>query len=90
MKCAARAMPDYGRIRSASGEFITSEDIVAIHFDHLSWLTRKIARPWPGQVAIFTHHAPGAAVSGHASALCPAFASDLVGWIEAHRPDYWF
>ncbi|WP_024843879.1 metallophosphoesterase [Paracoccus pantotrophus] len=90
MARAGMAMPDYGRIRSASGAFITPEDTVAIHFDHLSWLTREIARPWPGQTVIVTHHAPSAAVSGSLSPLSPAFASDLEGWIKTHRPDYWF
>ncbi|MDF3605794.1 metallophosphoesterase [Paracoccus sp. DMF-8] len=47
MARAGMAMPDYGRIRSATGAFITPEDTVAIHFDHPGWLTRKLrtARP---------------------------------------------
>ena len=65
-------------------------DRCAIHQDHLNWLTREIAKPWPGQTVIVTHHAPSPAVSGVMSDLSPAFASDLDGWIDAHRPDYWF
>lgn len=90
MDRAAMAMPDYGRIRRVDGDLITPEDTAAIHRDHLDWLTQKIAKPWPGQTVIITHHAPSAAVSGPVSSLSPAFASDLDGWIEAHRPDYWF
>src|SRR5690606_12820995 len=42
---AAMVMPDYGRIRRAEGGLISPEDTVAIHRDHLDWLTREIARP---------------------------------------------
>ncbi|MDF3606605.1 metallophosphoesterase [Paracoccus sp. DMF-8] len=90
MERAALAMPDYDRIFRAGGDLISPEDTVEIHRDHLDWLTREIARPWPGQTVIVTHHAPSAAVSGPLSQLSPAFASDLEGWIEAHRPDCWF
>lgn len=90
MERTALAMLDYGRIRSASGAFITPEDTAAIHFDHLDWLTREVTKPWDGQTVIVTHHDPGAAVSGPLSPLSPAFASDLASWIETHRPDYWF
>lgn len=90
MERAAMAMPDYGRIRRDDGDLITPGDTVALHRDHLDWLTRKIAKPWQGQTIVITHHAPSAAVSGPVSALSPAFASDLDGWIGTHRPDYWF
>ncbi|AEM42754.1 metallophosphoesterase family protein [Ketogulonicigenium vulgare] len=90
MARAGMVMPDYGRIRRLDGDLITPEDTVAIHRDHLEWLTREMAKPWPGQTVIVTHHAPGTAVSGPISGISPAFASDLDGWIEAHRPDYWF
>ncbi|WJS85926.1 metallophosphoesterase [Paracoccus sp. TOH] len=90
MERAAIVMPDYGRIRRLYGDLITPGGTVAIHRDHLDWLTREIAKPWPGQTVIVTHHAPSTAVSGPISSLSPAFASDLDGWIEAHRPDYWF
>lgn len=53
-------------------------------------LTWEIAKPWPGQTIVVTHHAPSAAVPGPLSELSPAFASDLDDWIDAHRPDYWF
>lgn len=87
---AAMAMPDYGWIRRADGDLIMPGDTAAIHRDHLDWLTQEIAKPWPGQTVIVTHHAPSAAVAGPVSALSPAFASDLDGWISAHRPDCWF
>ncbi|KRW93127.1 metallophosphoesterase [Paracoccus sp. MKU1] len=90
MDHAAMVMPDYGRIRRLDGDLISPEDTVKIHRDHLDWLTREIARPWPGQTIVATHHAPSAAVAGPLSSLSPAFASDLESWIEAHRPEYWF
>ncbi|WP_323717816.1 metallophosphoesterase family protein [Paracoccus aminovorans] len=90
MARAGMGMLDYVRIRRAEGGLIRPEDTVAIHRDHLDWLTREIARPWPGHTLIVTHHAPSAAVSGPISSISPAFASDLESWIEAHQPDYWF
>ncbi|RDD72585.1 metallophosphoesterase [Paracoccus versutus] len=90
MDRAAMAMPDYDRIRREDGDPITPGDTAAIHRDHLDWLSHEIAKPWAGQTVIVTHHAPSAAVSGPISGISPAFASDLDGWIEAQRPDYWF
>lgn len=89
MERAAMAMPDYARICRADGDLITPGDTVALHRDHLDWLSHEIAKPWEGQTIVVTHHAPSAAVSGPLSALSPAFASDLDGWIGAHRPDGW-
>lgn len=90
MDCAGMVMPDYGRIRRLDGDLITPGDTVAIHRDHFDWLARGIAKPWRGQSIVVTYHAPCAAVSGPISGISPAFASDLDGWIDAHRPDYWF
>lgn len=87
MERAAMAMPDYARIRRGDGDLVTPGDIVAIHYDHLDWLSHEIAKPWQGRTIIVTHHAPSAAVAGPLSGLSPAFASDLDGWIGAHRPD---
>lgn len=87
---AGIGMLDYARIRRAKGGLIRPEDTAEIHRDHLDWLTREMAKPWRGQTIVITHHAPSPAVSGPISGLSPAFASDLNGWIEAHRPDYWF
>ena len=90
MDRAAMAMPDYSRIRREDGDLIMPEDTAALHRDHFDWLSHEIARPWQGQTIVITHHAPSAAVAGPISSLSPAFASDLDGWIEAQRPDYWF
>lgn len=90
MARAGMGMLDYTRIRRAEGGLIRPEHTVEVHRDHLDWLTREIAKPWSGQTIVVTHHAPGAAVSGPISSISPAFASDLDGCIEAHRPDYWF
>lgn len=87
MARAGMGMLDYARILRADGELIRPEDTVAIHHDHLEWLTREIAKPWPGQNIVVTHHAPCAALSGPISGISPAFASDIDGWIKAHRPD---
>ncbi len=85
-------MPDYIRIRKsadlAQGP-IRPEDTLAVHQDHLDWLTRSMAEPWAGQRIIVTHHPPSASVAGTINSLSPAFASDLDGWIEQHRPDAW-
>lgn len=64
MARAVMAMPDYTRIHLTDGELLTPEDTAVIHYDHLDWLTQEIAKPWPGQTVIVTHHAPSAAVSG--------------------------
>lgn len=90
MARAGMGMLDYVRIRRAEGGLIRPEDTVERHRDHLDWLTREIARPWRGQTIVVTHHTPSTAVSGPISSISPTFASDLDGWIEAHRPDYWF
>ncbi|WP_265499642.1 metallophosphoesterase [Paracoccus beibuensis] len=90
MERAVMAMADYGRIRREDGDPVLPEDTAAIHRDHLDWLTHEIAKPWRGQTIVVTHHAPSAAVAGQMSSLSPAFASDLDGWIDAHRPDSWF
>ncbi len=90
MAHAGMGMLDYARICRAEGRLIRPEDTVEIHRDHLDWLTREMAKPWRGQTIVITHHAPSPAVSGPISGISPAFASDLDGWIEAHRPDYWF
>lgn len=92
MRRARMVMPDYIRVRRsadlAQGP-IRPEDTLAVHQDHLDWLTQAMAEPWGGQRIIVTHHAPSPAVAGQVNGLSPAFASDLDGWIEQHRPDAW-
>lgn len=90
MAHARMAMLDYDRIRWSGGALLIPEDTVAIHRDHLDWLTQEIAKPWHGQTIVVTHHAPSAAVEGHLSSRSPAFASNLDGWINVHRPGAWF
>lgn len=92
MRRAKMAMPDYIRIRKsadlAQGQ-IHPEDTLAVHQDHLDWLTQAMAEPWGGKRIIVTHHAPSPAVAGQVNGLSPAFVSDLDAWIEQHRPDAW-
>ncbi|MTE01937.1 metallophosphoesterase [Paracoccus sp. YIM 132242] len=86
-------MPDYARIRRTANPVdgkIRPEDTVAVHRDHLAWLTRAMAEPWDGQRIVVTHHAPSRAVAGSINGLSPAFASDLDAWIKANRPDAWY
>ena len=93
MRRARMTMPDYARIRKngalASGP-IQPEDTVAVHHDHLDWLTDAMMGPWDGQRIIVTHHAPTAAAVAPLNGLSAAFASDLDIWIGTHRPDGWF
>ncbi len=93
MRRARMTMSDYTRIRkngALAGGAISPEDIVAVHQDHLDWLTFAMAEPWEGQRIIVTHHAPTAAAVAPLNGLSAAFASDLEGWIGTHRPDGWF
>ena len=93
MQRARMTMSDYTRIRKngrlASGP-IHPEDTMAVHNDHLQWLSQAIAEPWHGQRIIVTHHAPCAAAAAPLNGLSAAFASDLEGWISAHQPHGWF
>lgn len=92
MRRARMVMPDYIRIRKSADVTkgpIRPEDTLALHRDHLDWLTRAMTEPWAGQRIIVTHHAPSPAVAGAINGLSPAFSSDLDGWIEQHRPDAW-
>lgn len=47
MARAAAVMPDYARSRRAEDGLIHPEDTVALHRDHLEWLTREMARTEP-------------------------------------------
>lgn len=92
MRRARMVMPDYIRIRKSADVTkgpIRPEDTLAVHREHLDWLTRAMAEPWAGQRIIVSHHAPSPAVAGQVNGLSPAFVSDLDGWIGTYRPDAW-
>lgn len=89
---ARMTMPDFARIRRetdmASGA-IRPEDTIAIHEDHLDWLTQAMSKPWDGQRIVVTHHAPSPATVQPLSGISAAFASNMDGWIGKHQPDFW-
>lgn len=93
MRRARMTMADYTRIRRnrelASGP-IQPDDTVAVHHDHLEWLTDAVTGHWHGQKIIVTHHAPCAAAAAPLNGISAAFASDLERWIGDHQPDGWF
>lgn len=90
MRMAARAMNDYRLIaRDASDTRARPEDTLALHEDHLAWLTEAITHPFPGRTVIVTHHGPSPGAAGPIDGLTSAFTSDLDAWILRHRPDLW-
>lgn len=90
MSAARRGLNDYLRIaRDAEGFFATPEDTLAIHEDHLAWLTSEIEKSFSGRSIIVTHHCPSRRATGPIDEITPAFASDLDEWILRHRPDLW-
>lgn len=90
MALARRAMNDYRLIlRNEDKGPMRPEDTLAVHHDHLAWLTAEVEEPFVGRTVIVTHHGPSRSATGPVDGLTPAFSSDLDGWILRHRPDLW-
>lgn len=88
---AASCMYDYERIRgrAALSSAIIPQDTVAVHREHLAWLTRSMEDGWSGRRIIVTHHLPSPVVTDKNDLLTPAYVSDLDGWILEHQPALW-
>ena len=69
-------------------------EILRVHRDHRSWLTRSLASPHPtgpdGKTVVVTHHGPHPAVAGEIDTLSAAFHSDMSDLLIQYRPDAWF
>ena len=60
-----------------------------MHNDHLAWLDRALAEPFPGQAIVATHHAPHPELLGRLDRFRPAYASNLEHLIRRHQPEAW-
>lgn len=88
MRIARAVVNDY-RATWLGKRAVTPDDILAIHRDHLQWLTEAIAVPFEGRTIVVTHHGPSPSVAGPIDEITPAFVSNLDRWIVAHNPHAW-
>lgn len=60
MHMAKDALADYHFIRKQkqSGDFITPEDTILLHRQHVKWLETLLRKPFPGKTIVITHMAP--------------------------------
>lgn len=92
MHIAATSMPDYQRIPRKSGGWMTTAEILAIHYRSISWLDEQMAIPFDGPTVIVTHHAPSDQSVGEAfrgDELNVAFASNLERYVARWKPEVW-
>lgn len=89
---AGRVMNDYKRIRrkSEGGKKLRPNDTLEIHRATRRFLAEELARPWPGETVVVTHHAPhplSLADRSEPHGFC--YASDLTELIGRTSPDLW-
>ncbi len=96
MDIVERGLTDYRLIRSSSG-LLRARETLADHEASRQWLTRQLARPWPGSTLVVTHHGPhplsiAPRFAGHP--INPGFISDLSPlmphvdlWLHGHTHD---
>lgn len=89
---AGRVMNDYKRIRrkSEGGKKLRPTDTLEIHRATRRFLAEELARPWPGETVVVTHHAPhplSLADRSEPHGFC--YASDLTELIGRTSPDLW-
>ncbi len=60
MRAAEASMVDYKRIRLAKERYrkLRAADTAKFHYEHKSWLHRKLAEPYDGKTVVVTHMAP--------------------------------
>ncbi|WP_459623461.1 metallophosphoesterase [Burkholderia sp. 3C] len=61
---------------------LTPADTLALHRGARAWLEAELAKPWPGQTIVVTHHAP------HRASLAERYANEIVsaGFISDLTP----
>ncbi|MGF6774881.1 metallophosphoesterase [Paraburkholderia sp. GAS334] len=94
MEFAGTHLLDHRRIRKPNHGRFEPEDAVAEQREALSFLVRKIRKPFAGKTVVVTHHAPSARSvhpTEQRNPLVPAFASNLEFlvseadvWIHGH------
>lgn len=90
MIAAQDRLMDYSRITVGEARRrLRPRDILPVHEDHLAWLDRTLAEPFPGRTIVVTHHAPHPELLGSLDHLSPAYASNLEHLIRRHQPDSW-
>jgi Icc-related predicted phosphoesterase len=89
---AARHMPEYGHVFRDDGDLIWPRDVYAEHQRHRAAIDDALRVPHPGPTVVVTHHAPSLQSvhpGDRTDVSAAAFASDLEGLIERHRPELW-
>lgn len=89
---AGRVMNDYKRIRrkSEGGKKLRPTDTLEIHRATRRFLAEELARPWPGETVVVTHHAPHPlSLADRSEPHCFCYASDLTELIGRTSPDLW-
>ncbi|QYJ95698.1 metallophosphoesterase [Shewanella spartinae] len=91
-QCQQR-MTDYKKIRKEpSYSKLRSIDVAEIHNRSLMWLSDSLKNSTSNVNVVVTHHAPhmlSVPEYYKADILCAAYASDLMAFIQEHKPDYW-
>ncbi|WP_306755234.1 metallophosphoesterase family protein [Paracoccus actinidiae] len=93
MIAAQDRLMDYSRITVGEAHRrLRPRDVLQMHEDHLAWLDRTLAEPFPGRTIVVTHHAPHPELLDSLDLLDrlrPAYASNLEPLIRRHQPDSW-
>lgn len=88
---AKSSLSDYSRIRKPGG-VIEPDDTIALHRKAAAWLSRNLAKPFPGKTAVITHFAPHrgcVAAEYDGDVLTPYFVVDMEPLMSPHRIDLW-
>lgn len=88
MKIAHAVMTDFRQILTDHG-LARPSDVLAVHEDHLRWLTAKLSKAFDGRTIVITHHCPSPSACGTVDDITPSFASDLDHLITRYQPDAW-
>jgi len=88
-----QVMTDFKKIRKEpSYSKLRSIDVATIHFNSKLWLEQSLNQSTALKNVVVTHHAPSKkSIPDHykTNIVSAAYASNLDGFIEEHKPDFW-
>jgi predicted phosphodiesterase len=87
---AQRVMNDYQFIE-LEGEKLAPGHTKSFHETSRQWLHEELDRTEPGvRRIVVSHHAPSASALGKRQGMiAPAYASEIIGSFNGHKPDLW-